>query len=253
MKSKPPAFQFYVKDWLGSKSVRMMTVTQRGFFIQLLAEAWDSDRPGYLPDGYPVWQLAGAQSESEFLASGGEAVLSQFTKDSKGRLFNKRLLFERKKQIAYSKLQSNKGTAGAAKRWHRSFRGHPSSVRQPLPDDGRAAALHLQSASESPSSSSNAAHAGNEPQSTAQTSTTKPPELLVQKLQEWNPGFDLEAITNLWSACRARSPDCTQEEVLAMCDQKFKQRYNGKRPVNNWIGFSLTSVPKCFERAAKKT
>jgi hypothetical protein len=36
-----------------------MTPTQRSYYIQLLAEAWDSDRPGYLPAEFLVWQLAG--------------------------------------------------------------------------------------------------------------------------------------------------------------------------------------------------
>jgi hypothetical protein len=242
VKNKPPAFQFYVRDWLASKSVRMMTPTQRGYYIQLLAEAWDSDRPGYLPEGYATWQLAGAQSEAEFLSNGGEAVLSHFTRDSKRRLFNARLLLERKKQIANSKLQREKGVAGAAKRWHRSSRGHPSATPRPSPDDGRAIPLRRQSASASTSGSSSSHGFAQE------STTTTPPELLIRKLQAWRPGFDLEAITRLWAACRERSPECTPEEVLAMCDEKFKQRHNGKVPVTNWPGYLLTSVPKCFER-----
>jgi len=47
--NKPPAFQFYVKDWRSSSTVRSMTREQRGDFIEMLAAAWDQDEPGTLP------------------------------------------------------------------------------------------------------------------------------------------------------------------------------------------------------------
>ena len=49
MAQKPPAFQFYVKDWLTSPTVRKMTPHHRGIYIDLLAAAWNSDEPGTLP------------------------------------------------------------------------------------------------------------------------------------------------------------------------------------------------------------
>jgi uncharacterized protein YdaU (DUF1376 family) len=49
MAQKPPAFQFYVKDWLTSPTVCRMTRGQRGDYICLLAAAWNSDEPGTLP------------------------------------------------------------------------------------------------------------------------------------------------------------------------------------------------------------
>src|SRR5271155_1931542 len=44
--NKPPAFQFYAKDWRSSPNVRMMTREERGLYIDLLALAWDSEEPG---------------------------------------------------------------------------------------------------------------------------------------------------------------------------------------------------------------
>lgn len=46
---KPPAFQFYVKDWLSSSTVRQMSMHHRGVYITMLAAMWDSDEPGTLP------------------------------------------------------------------------------------------------------------------------------------------------------------------------------------------------------------
>jgi hypothetical protein len=34
---KSPAFQFYVKDWLSSGRIAMLSLAERGVYIQLLA------------------------------------------------------------------------------------------------------------------------------------------------------------------------------------------------------------------------
>ena len=47
--SKPPAFQFYVKDWRSSQTVRKMSAADRGHYIDLLCAFWDSEEPGILP------------------------------------------------------------------------------------------------------------------------------------------------------------------------------------------------------------
>src|SRR5437868_3886552 len=44
--NKPPAFQFYVKDWLGSPTRRKMSRADKGLFWDLAAIAWDSEEPG---------------------------------------------------------------------------------------------------------------------------------------------------------------------------------------------------------------
>jgi hypothetical protein len=47
--NKPPAFQFYVKDWRSSPTVRRMSDLEKALFVDMLAAAWDSDEPGTLP------------------------------------------------------------------------------------------------------------------------------------------------------------------------------------------------------------
>lgn len=49
MSQKPPAFQFYAKDWRSSHNVARMTSKERGVYIDLLAAAWESEEPGTLP------------------------------------------------------------------------------------------------------------------------------------------------------------------------------------------------------------
>lgn len=78
---------------------------------------------------------------------------------------------------------------------------------------------------------------------------------MINKLQEWRLGFDLEAVTRLWHDCQARSPSVTAQRVLAICDEKFHQKYDpstGRTKVQNVIGYLLVSVPKAFEKPRVK-
>lgn len=92
-----------------------MTAEQRGWYIQLLAEAWDSDEPGFLPKGHPVWWLAGAKDEQTF-AKSSTLVLQNFKRDRRHRLYNPRLLAERKIQIAWREKSSEAGKKSAKAR-----------------------------------------------------------------------------------------------------------------------------------------
>lgn len=50
--AKPPAFQFYAKDWLSSPTRLRMNRAERGLFWDLAAIAWDSDVPGTIQTTY---------------------------------------------------------------------------------------------------------------------------------------------------------------------------------------------------------
>lgn len=49
MSKKPPAFQFYVKEWRSSGNIMRMTLAERGVAVTLMALAWDFEEPGKLP------------------------------------------------------------------------------------------------------------------------------------------------------------------------------------------------------------
>jgi uncharacterized protein YdaU (DUF1376 family) len=49
MAQKPPAFQFYAKDWESSATVRSMSYHDKGIYIDLLAAAWNGSEPGTIP------------------------------------------------------------------------------------------------------------------------------------------------------------------------------------------------------------
>src|ERR1017187_9733668 len=63
-KNKPPAFQFYAKDWTASPTRQMMSLAAQGAYINLLAIAWDSDPIATLPnEPDKLWKLATAMPD----------------------------------------------------------------------------------------------------------------------------------------------------------------------------------------------
>jgi uncharacterized protein YdaU (DUF1376 family) len=131
---KPPAFQFYAKDWLTSKAVISMSAVQRGYYIHLLAHSWDSPRPGYLQDDPELlWKLAGAKSRKHW-EKDAALVLAQFPKAGRGIRVNRRLAGERKAQVDRSSRYSSSGLAGAKARWDSKL--HGNAIETPMAENG---------------------------------------------------------------------------------------------------------------------
>ena len=135
-KQKPPAFQFYVKDWLSSPNVMMMTPEQRGCYIQLLAYSWPNGihMPGAMNRAL-LGQLAGIADSGRWDEI-GTPVLAQFEveTDARGgaRLAHPKLKEQYKSLDNYHKMQQDKAKKGADARWHRA-----GTVRA-LPEDASA-------------------------------------------------------------------------------------------------------------------
>lgn len=113
---KAPAYQMYARDWLGSRNVRLMQDFQRGWYIQLLNEAWDNDPQGMLPnDPEMLMQLAGvteARKNEPAFNQCWTAVMARFEVDG-AWVFNAKQLAQVADQIAYRERQSRAGTASA--------------------------------------------------------------------------------------------------------------------------------------------
>lgn len=95
--NRPPAFQFYAKDWLSSKKIVTMTLEEEGAYIHLLAHCWDSP-DCTLPDDDS--ELAQLSRMGERWLNGGSTTLRKcFVPYPRkpGRLTNLRLLEEYKK------------------------------------------------------------------------------------------------------------------------------------------------------------
>ena len=52
-KKKAPAFQFYVKDWLGDQAIRKASACARGIWIDLLCFMWQNDHSGSITGTKP--------------------------------------------------------------------------------------------------------------------------------------------------------------------------------------------------------
>ena len=107
--NRPPAFQFYVKDWLTSRKIAVMDLAQVGAYILLLAACWDSDDCS-LPDDDRTLAALSRMGE-QWSTDASAPVRACFVAHPKhpGHLTNERLLAEFK---SLQKFRRDKQRAG---------------------------------------------------------------------------------------------------------------------------------------------
>ena len=132
--NKPPAFQFYPKDFLSDLNVQCMNMEARGIYITLLCNCWIENS---IPDDPDIIQplLNHGSTNDEHMMNQWKKISRCFYKKG-GRLFHKRLESEREKQKKYKKLQSDKGKlSGIARQKSDEPRfNHGSTTVQPKPN-----------------------------------------------------------------------------------------------------------------------
>lgn len=107
-REESPAFQFYVKEWRGSRVVFRMTAAQRGMYLEMLLEQWENLS---LPDDpMAVCEIIGF-SPAEWKRN-WEILRRNFVTSEEGRIVNLRLEKERVKQ----KIRREKGLKGGLRR-----------------------------------------------------------------------------------------------------------------------------------------
>ena len=130
--SKPPAFQFYAKDWLADQRVATLTLEEKGAYIELLASAWvEGSIPADVGAIAALLRIRPAKAEKVW------TVLSGFFLQAPGlpgRLVNRRLEVEREAMDRYRAGQAEKGRAGNRKRWSSDRSGDPSAIADDSPD-----------------------------------------------------------------------------------------------------------------------
>ena len=121
---KPFWFAFNTAAWLSSKSVRMMSLAERGAYIGLLATAWGEDQPGTLPAAEDFIRRLSEMSPDEWKVS-GPVILAMFPlADCGTHRYNPRLLEEAGKREVLSEKKADAGRKSAAKRAAASTGGH---------------------------------------------------------------------------------------------------------------------------------
>lgn len=93
-----------------------MTPEQRGMLMSLMAEAWESDPPGSLPnDPDLLWRLAGAKTRKRFEAVSA-LILEKFEIHDE-RLFQPQLIEQSAAIKEVSQARRIAGLSGAAATW----------------------------------------------------------------------------------------------------------------------------------------
>lgn len=112
---RPPAFQFYCRDFLASEKVQAMTDKEFRAYVNLLAQAWLSTPVGTLPDDDRILASLSRVGRQGWKAV-QQAVRACFDKVGE-RLANPRLVQQWNALVALSRTRAEAGRQGMAKRW----------------------------------------------------------------------------------------------------------------------------------------
>lgn len=110
-RERPPAFQFYVKSWMSS--TKTLPHEYKGVYVDLLAWSWDN---GPLPLDDRMRALAAGADYRRFVKVLWPMLAGRWERIETGYV-NLRLEQQRADLEAFIEEQSNRGKAGAAKRW----------------------------------------------------------------------------------------------------------------------------------------
>lgn len=109
--NKPPAFLWYVTDWLGSVTTRAMRPEQRGAYTDLLSFCWDSRELAISADESDLARLSGLGSD---WATKGPAIRACFS--AHPVLGPKFLTHHKLVDVRYQQMKRAENVSG---RWHK--------------------------------------------------------------------------------------------------------------------------------------
>ena len=161
MSEKPPAFQFYPKDFLSDEHVIAMSCSEAGIYIRLIAHCWISES---LPNDAKILMRMALTGETEFTAA-WPAVAACFVLTD-GRWRHPRLDREREKQEAHREQQQRNAEA----RWNPKAK---VATAMPPHSDGTQMVVPPECSSSASSSSSAFAFASSSSSPSASASSEK--------------------------------------------------------------------------------
>lgn len=169
---KPFWFAFNVTVWLSSKSVRLMSLVERGAYIGLLALAWGEDVPGTLPvDEDEVRRMA--EMSPEQWAISGPRLLKKFPLSECGtHRYNPRLFLEGQEQRRKSELAAEAGRKSAEAKKQRKGNGTSTDVAK-KPTDVEKTATERQLVTDTVTTTSSNEEKASKQREAASTSSTE--------------------------------------------------------------------------------
>lgn len=147
--NKPPAFQFYPKDFIADGNVAVMNMEERGVYITLLSYCW---LEGWLPNASTKLKRM-CNNPSNWEQSWNNIKHCFYEKE--GKLYHKRLDKERQKQQEWREKSRIGGVRSGETRRKKSKSNHPSTTLQPPYEPNANQTRTLQSSSSSSSSNKN--------------------------------------------------------------------------------------------------
>lgn len=225
-----PWFRFWVQDWLTDEKVSLMTMEQRGIYLELLLRQWVE---GSVPSNpHRVCQLLGLPEQC---LSSAQTVLEQCFSSAQGlddRLRNERLERERTEIDRERTMRSDKARKAASARY-RPARDKREPAQAVLKHYSSSAQAVLEHASQSQSQSQSEEIPPLPPKGGRVRSTSDP------------PGF-----TEFWSAWpvkRGRTPAVKAFRQLGAADQAVATQrlrdYLARRAATEQAGGWVPSLP----------
>lgn len=148
--NRPPAFQFYPKDWLDFR-VQRMSLAAQGAYLKILCFMWkdSQDQCSIINDDRAIATAIGVPCEvwkdlREEIQFPGDPILQ----DDGRFLRSGRLKQEAEKQQNYARQQAEKGKQGAQKRWqkedsHSHSTGHGTAIAEGMTENSSSSSSSL--------------------------------------------------------------------------------------------------------------
>ena len=141
----PPAFQFYVDDFIADSAVDAMSNEEVGIYVRFLCKAWKEEPVGTIPADEKILANWSKSTPSAWKKC-RTGVLRAFILED-GRYHQKRMKTEWQKLVDYRKKKEDAGSKGAEKRWHNHDSANGKPIAQPIANDSSSFSLSLSSSS----------------------------------------------------------------------------------------------------------
>lgn len=241
--NRPPAFQFYPKDWLDFR-VQRMSLAAQGAYVKVLCFMWkdskdqcsilDDDKAIATAIGVPCEDWLKLRAEIQFK---GDEIL-KVREGTPRYLCSERLKREAEKQRKYAETQAENGKRGAEKRWGKQDSdGHSDPI-----SDANGGAIAKGMAKNSSSSSSSLKEIQRENSGSQQLASPRTSQPNTKKKPVLIPlpdGFTISDDLWAWTTKKEFQREFVEQEFDKFCNDRLSkgvQYADWDRAFMTWLG-----------------
>lgn len=218
--NRPPAFQFYPKDWLDFR-VQRMSLAAQGAYLKILCFMWkdSQDQCSIINDDRAIATAIGVPCEvwkdlREEIQFPGDPILQ----DDGRFLRSGRLKQEAEKQQNHAKQQAEKGKRGAQKRWqkedsHSHSTGHGAAIAEGMAENSSSSSSSLKEIQRENNGSQQLARPR-----TSQPNTKKKPVLIPLP-----DGFTISDDLWGWTVKKGFQREFVEQEFDKFCNDRLSK------------------------------